>query len=463
VRSTPLAEQREIRQLRGVVIWGGERLTSAARAPLQPLQNSRTSFQKLKRPYRVCLGKFTLVKASFLFFSSTPLYRTPLRHGLTGLLGIGLELNKLDRAYPPPPVRGCINTCVGGSREESLAVLLRSFFNTLVVDLPEPCALSRFDCRFGESGVGPLYHTILTPMDRSLDCMDLDVGDDRRETTWWEDLTKDSVRMQELVGKLNPACFPIDQTRPCREVDMALERVYYGLHPSHARGTHILDFRTACAHIIPVINNISRQNHRNAGGSAGGMGAFTSTMSSFLHEDYPESAPFNSEALHSRTDDGAGDGGSVSSSHGGAGSPRSGVPLSLRERPKTGDRSHPCDSQPHPHPPYGNPATPTLSDSTKRSPGRSNSGSPRPSGGTDSCLSADENIRSYPFSPALASPRRSRANSHSRSVLNLGQPPIHTGHHFVVPPPRFSNGTGPGGQHKCDVCGKVFPYLSKLK
>ncbi|PUU82230.1 hypothetical protein B9Z19DRAFT_1099326 [Tuber borchii] len=297
------------------------------------------------------------------------------------------------------------------------------------------------------------------PMDRSPDCMDLDVGDDRRETAWWEDLTKNSVRMQELVGNLNPACFPIDETRPCSEVEIALERMYYDLHPSHARGAHLLTFRTACAHIIPIIN-ISRQN---AGGSAGGMGAFTSTMSSFLREGYPESAPFNGEALHSRAGDDAGDESSIPSSHGGAGSLRSGVPLSLHERPRTGDRSHPCDSQPHTHPPYGNPATPTPSDSTKCSPGRSNSGSPHPSGGTDSYLSADENIRSYPFSPALTSPRRSRANSHSRSVLNQGQPPIHTGHHFDVPPPRSSNGTGPGGQHKCDACGKAFPYLSKLK
>jgi len=300
-------------------------------------------------------------------------------------------------------------------------------------------------------------------MDRSPDCMDLDVGDDRRETAWWEDLTKDSVRMQELVGKLDPACFPIDETGPYpKVVDIALERAYYVRYPSHSRATPPQNFHTARAHTISLINSISRQNHPNAGGSAGSMGALTSTLSSYLGEGYPGPGPFNGEALrsHARYE------GSVSSSHGGSGGPGSGG----RERPRTTDCFHSCDTQPHPYSPYEGSATPTLSDCPTYSPGRSNSGSPGPSSGspgpsrvTDGSHSADENIRPYPFPPTRNDPRRSRINPHSRSVLNRGQPPIHTGHHFDVPAPRFPNGTGLGGQHKCDECGKAFPYPSKLK
>jgi len=420
-------------------------------------------FQKLKTALSCARGNSLWSK--LLFFSSTPLYRIPSPPRADQPPGSRTRTEQVRSSLSSASCQGVAARVVEGEEKKSLVVLLRVFYISLSSICPEPCALSRSDCRLGESGVGLLYHTIPMPMDRSPDCMDLDVGDDRRGTAWWEDLTKDSVRMQELVGKLNPGCSPIDETRPYLHevVDIALKGVYYDQHPSHTPGTPIPGFYTARAYIISVIDDISRRNPRNAGGPAGGMGAFTSTLSSFLNEGYPESAPFNGEALHSRVGDSAGDEGSVSSSHGGSGGLGSGGSLSLCEGPRTTDRSRPCDTQPHSHSPYVSSATPTLSDCPTYSPGRSNSSSPGPSSATDGCRSADEKIRPYSFSSTLNSPRRPRINSHSRSVLNRGQPPIHTGHHFDVPPPRFPNGAGPGGQHKCDECGKTFPYPSKLK
>ncbi|KAG0633954.1 hypothetical protein HOY80DRAFT_562349 [Tuber brumale] len=301
------------------------------------------------------------------------------------------------------------------------------------------------------------------PMAPSPDHMDLDVGGgDRRETAWWERLTKDSALMQEFVEKLNPACLPIDASKTCPEVDNTLERVYYDIHPPLPPGTPIPSFSTARTQTISTIIDILRQNHPNTSVSKGGMGAFS--ISSFLNESYPKSAPFNGEALHSRAGDGAGDGDSVASSHGSSGGPRSGGSLSIRERPSASDRFHPRDSRPHRHPHHGKPSTHTLSNSTGCSPGRSNSYSPGASGSarSDGCPSADESTTSS-FSSTLDTPSRSRAPSHSRSVLNRGPPYVRTGNHFDVPRSRTLNGTGPGGQHKCDECGKAFPYPSKLK
>ncbi|RPB02268.1 hypothetical protein L873DRAFT_1826700 [Choiromyces venosus 120613-1] len=296
-------------------------------------------------------------------------------------------------------------------------------------------------------------------MDRSPDHMDLDVeGDDGRETAWWERLTKDSVRMQELVGKLNPACFPIDSSKSCPEVDDALE-VYYGLPPPHARSTPIPipNFSTARAHTILVINHIFNQNHRKAGASKGGMGALT--MSLFLKESYPKSAPFNGEALHSRADDQD----FVASSHGSSDGLRDDRPLSHSKGPRTGDRFLPHDSQPHPH--YGHSTTHTLSNSTKYNPGRSNSDSPGASGGalSDSYPSADESTISSTISSTRNNLSRPRVCPQPRSVLNRVGSAFHIGSHFDVPPSKSVNGTAPVGQHKCDVCSKTFPYPSKLE
>ncbi|CAZ85621.1 unnamed protein product [Tuber melanosporum] len=301
------------------------------------------------------------------------------------------------------------------------------------------------------------------PMARNPDRMDLDVvGDDGQETAWWEHLTKDGVRMREFVEKLNPACLPIDAGKACPEVDNTLEKVYYGLHPSLPPGISIPSFATARAQTISTIIGILRQSHPNTSVSKGDMGAFS--ISSFLNESYPKSAPFSVEALHSRAGDGVGDGNSVASSHGSSGGPRSSGSLSIRERPSTSDRFHPRDSQPHRHPHHGKPSTHTLSDATGYSQGRSNSDSPGASGSalSDGCPSADESTISS-FSSTINTPSRSRTPSHSRSVLNRGPPYVRTGNHFDVPRSRALNGTGPGGQHKCDECEKAFPYPSKLK
>ncbi|CUS12148.1 unnamed protein product, partial [Tuber aestivum] len=308
-------------------------------------------------------------------------------------------------------------------------------------------------------------------MDQSSDHMDLYVGgDDRRGATWWERLTKDSARMRELVGKLNQACFPIDASKTCPEVDTALEEVYYSLDPPHARGTHISEssFSTARAHTISAINDLGRQNHSGAVEQKDDMGAFS--MSHFLGEDYPGPAPFNTEALPPRANDSTGDGGYVASSHGSSGGLRGGTSLPLRKRPRTGGRSHPRDSRPHPHPHSGNPATHTLNDSQKSSPGGSSGDSPGASGTvlSDGCLSTDRSTTSS-LSPAIRNHSHRRTYPHPRSVLNRdqGQPPVPRAYLFEVPFPRVPDArtdvTRPGGQHKCDECGLTFPYPSKLK
>ncbi|PWW79288.1 hypothetical protein C7212DRAFT_360747 [Tuber magnatum] len=295
------------------------------------------------------------------------------------------------------------------------------------------------------------------PMGRSPDRMDLDVGrGDRRETAWWERLTKDSVRMQKLAGKLNPACFPIDAGKTCPEVDAVLEEVYLTIHPpSHTQGTHMpeLSFSTARTHTISAINDLLHQGHSKAA-SKGEMGAFS--MSHFLGESYPKSAPFNAEALHSRAGDRTRDGDSVAFPHRSSGGLRGGTSFFCKG-PRNCDRFHPRDSHPHPHPRYGRPATHTLKDPTGHSPGGSGASGISPSEGR-----ADgATISSSP--PTTHNPSRRRTHTHPRSLLNRGHPHIRNAHRFDVPRSRTLNGTGPRGQHKCDECEKAFPYPSKLK